>query len=90
MVVGSVKCVLTNVFNNVTVRYFAIYSVRLKDESLRWLIANGRVVPAKAIIQKACKQNKKDYETVLSGTGFSEWEMRMSKKALNIQALGSL
>jgi len=62
----------------------------LRDESLRWLIANGRVVEAKRIIQKACKQNKKDYGIVLLETGFLEWEMRMSKTEINMnsQTLG--
>ena len=56
----------------------------MKDESLRWLIANGRVADAKRIIQKACKQNKKEYGTILSGTGFLEWEIRMSKTETNM------
>jgi len=62
----------------------------LRDESLRWLIANDRVVEAKRIIQKACKQNKKDYGIVLLETGFLEWEMRMSKTEINMnsQTLG--
>ena len=44
------------------------------DESMRWLVANGRVDEAKAILQKACRTNQQDYDTVAAASGFSKWE----------------
>ena len=46
------------------------YLNRLVDESLRWLIANGKVEESKAIIRKACRANKKNFNEVLVSTGF--------------------
>ena len=47
-----------------------VYRNRLVDESLRWLIANGKVEESKAIIRKACRANKKNFNEVLVSTGF--------------------
>ena len=44
--------------------------VRLIDESLRWLIANGKVDQAKDMIKKACKTNKKNYNEIVTVSGF--------------------
>jgi len=44
---------------------------------------------AKLILQKACKQNKKDYLAVLSGTRFIEIEMQMTKKENDIHKAGN-
>lgn len=49
----------------------------LLDESLRWLIANGKVEKAKALIQKACHINKKNYNEVVTVSGFRDWEIAM-------------
>ncbi|XP_060576174.1 organic cation transporter protein-like [Ruditapes philippinarum] len=73
------------IFRNMSWRHFqtclaclsawALIEWWLIDESLRWLIANGRVKEAKAIIKKACKLNKKDYDEVASVSGFQAYEM---------------
>ena len=42
------------------------------DESLRWVIANGQLDRARAIIKNACKWNKKNYEETLEKVGLSE------------------
>ena len=43
---------------------------RLIDESLRWLIANGKVERAKTVLQKACRINKKNYNELVIVSGF--------------------
>lgn len=50
------------------------------DESLRWLIANGRIKEAKVIIHKACKRNKKQYDDVVSVSGFRDFELRFEAR----------
>ena len=45
------------------------------DESLRWLIANGKLDQAKKVIKTACKWNKKDYATVMAAGGFYDGEL---------------
>ena len=48
---------------------------RIQDESLRWLIANGKLEDARKVIRKACKWNKKDYATVMAAGGFYDEEL---------------
>ena len=55
------------------------FVVRLIDESLRWLIANGKIDRAKAILKKACKANKKDYNTIVVESGFRDLELRYTE-----------
>ena len=43
---------------------------RMLDESLRWLVANGKLDKARQVIKNACKWNKKDYATVMDAGGF--------------------
>ena len=50
------------------------------DESLRWLIANGRIKQAKAIILRACKANNKNFDGVVSVSGFREFELNYETK----------
>ncbi|XP_045216002.2 organic cation transporter protein-like isoform X1 [Mercenaria mercenaria] len=74
------------IFRNMSWRYlqiclaclssWALIEWWLIDESLRWLIANGRIKEAKAIIQKACKRNNKDYDEIVSASGFRAYEMQ--------------
>ena len=45
------------------------------DESLRWLIANGKLDRARQVIKTACKWNKKDYATVMATVGFRDEEL---------------
>ena len=45
------------------------------DESLRWLIANGKLDRARQVIKNACKWNKKDYATVMATVGFHDEEL---------------
>ena len=42
------------------------------DESLRWVIANGRKEEAKRIIKNACSWNKKDYDIVIEKVGLGD------------------
>lgn len=49
------------------------------------MIANGRVKEAKAIIQKACKQNKKNYEDVAAASGFHTYEMQSGITTVEIK-----
>ncbi|XP_053381642.1 solute carrier family 22 member 7-like [Mercenaria mercenaria] len=46
----------------------------ITDESLRWVLANGKVEKAKELIKKACKLNNKSYEEVLSAVGLGHIE----------------
>jgi predicted ribosome quality control (RQC) complex YloA/Tae2 family protein len=41
-------------------------SCRLFDESLRWLMANGRLEEAEKVVRKAAKMNKKKFDDVIS------------------------
>ncbi|KAL4237193.1 hypothetical protein ACF0H5_005573 [Mactra antiquata] len=73
------------IFRNLSWRYLQICLACLSawsliewwliDESLRWLIANGKVKEAKRIIQKACRLNKKEYNEVAAISGFQSYEM---------------
>ena len=42
------------------------------DESLRWVIANGQIDRAKAIIKNACKWNNKDYDEIIQKSGLAD------------------
>lgn len=42
------------------------------DESLRWVIANGRIDEARRIINNACRWNKKDYDEILKTVGLEQ------------------
>ncbi|XP_048734857.2 organic cation transporter protein-like [Ostrea edulis] len=47
----------------------SVYSLAeywLFDESLRWLMANGRLEEAERVVRKAAKMNKKTFDTVIS------------------------
>ncbi|XP_053378644.1 organic cation transporter protein-like [Mercenaria mercenaria] len=78
------------IFRNLSWRYLQICLACLSswsliewwliDESLRWLIANGRIKDAKAVIHRACKTNKKNYDDVVSVSGFREFELRYETK----------
>ncbi|WAQ99761.1 ORCT-like protein [Mya arenaria] len=78
------------IFRNISWRYFQICLACLSswsliewwliDESLRWLIANGKYEEAKRILLKACKMNKKDFKDVVAGSGFLEHEMKSVKQ----------
>ncbi|XP_052762013.1 organic cation transporter-like protein [Mya arenaria] len=64
------------------------------DESLRWLIANGKMDQARKIIRKACRYNRKDYHTVLKDSGLDEGgdeHVRLSKDggALQLDAIAA-
>ena len=48
---------------------------RMLDESLRWLIANGKLDKARQVIKNACRWNKKDYATVIKAGGFFDEEL---------------
>lgn len=58
---------------------------RFIDESLRWLIANGRVKESKAIIVKACKENNKNYDEVVEISGFDTFEMNHGMMTLHVE-----
>jgi hypothetical protein len=46
----------------------------LTDESLRWVLANGKVDKAKAIIKTACSLNNKNYEQLIAKVGLGHLE----------------
>ena len=58
---------------------YCTFYLRLIDESLRWLIANGKIDRAKAILKKACKTNKKDYNTIFVKSGLRDLELRYNR-----------
>ncbi|XP_053379646.1 organic cation transporter protein-like [Mercenaria mercenaria] len=78
------------IFRNLSWRYLQICLACLSswsliewcliDESLRWLIANGRIKEAKEIIHRACKRNNKNYDDIVSVSGFREFELRYETK----------
>lgn len=43
---------------------FFIIDIFFLEESIRWLFANGKVMKAKKVIERACRQNKTDFSTV--------------------------
>lgn len=55
----------------------------MQDESLRWLIANGRLDEARQVVKNACKWNKKDYATVMAAGGFVDDNLDQETKRLN-------
>jgi hypothetical protein len=52
-------------YHHITLYGFEI-SCRLFDESLRWLMANGRLEEAEKVVRKAAKMNKKKFDDVIS------------------------
>ncbi|XP_060602443.1 organic anion transporter 3-like [Ruditapes philippinarum] len=60
---------------------WSIFQWWMLDESLRWVIANGQIDRAKAIIKNACKWNNKNYEQVLEKIGLSETTPEYELKA---------
>lgn len=61
--------------------------IRMLDESLRWVIANGQIDRAKQIIKNACKWNKKNYEEVLLKIGLGESLPGFDKKSTEMEPL---
>nr|KAG5705948.1 hypothetical protein BaRGS_010838 [Batillaria attramentaria] len=57
----------------------SIVSDRLVDESLRWLIANGRVNAALSVLKRASRANRKDLNTVLDK--FHQYSQHRIKQA---------
>ena len=43
-----------------------MFTRRFLDESLRWLLANGKLEKAEIVLRKAAKWNKKQYHDVIS------------------------
>ena len=46
--------------------FCTIMLFRLFDESLRWLMANGRLDDAEEVVRKAAKMNKLSFDSVIS------------------------
>ncbi|WAR12739.1 OCTL-like protein [Mya arenaria] len=53
---------------------WSVFQWWMLDESLRWVIANGKLDHAKRIVKNACKWNHKNYEDVLRQIGLDESE----------------
>ena len=60
---------------------------RMLDESLRWLIANGKLDRARQVIKNACKWNKKDYATVMAAVGFHDEELDKATRQVELKAV---
>ncbi|KAL5004945.1 hypothetical protein ScPMuIL_018401 [Solemya velum] len=70
------------IFKNFSWRYtqfvlsvWSIYSIVqnwMIDESLRWLVANGKTMEARKIVEKACRMNRVDCTSFLDKCGLNE------------------
>ena len=67
-----------------------IIFIRILDESLRWLIANGKLDQARKVIHNACKWNNKDYDTVMATVGFPDENIAAEKSYQRIYKLAKI
>ena len=67
-----------------------IIFLRILDESLRWLIANGKLDQARKVIHNACKWNNKDYDTVMAAVGFPDENIAAEKTYQRIYKLAKI
>lgn len=51
---------------------------RMLEESLRWLLANGKTKEAERIIRKAAKMNGKDFDKVIQAASKKAKELQMT------------
>ncbi|KAL5003988.1 hypothetical protein ScPMuIL_017444 [Solemya velum] len=78
MIIPLISYILRNVswrYTQIVASLWSAYSLVqywMIDESLRWLVANGKTKEAARVVKKACRWNKVEYESLLDELNLDE------------------